>query len=150
MINLAIDAVGLFYLLKCDSKYKRVVGKVLDQWRGKASPCYLEEKGVQRYLGHVLHVLNLNIRAVPKCPYAKGECCCVAYKEHESYGALCRCKSGDVAVVAKACCSCGSQKFTQGVVCEVGTDYGCLLVVKCDDLKADCGGARRGCGVSGG
>jgi len=139
---IAIDVVGLSYFLKCEDS-----GRHLSQLYNRfpelvyrETICYLQEKGVERYLLKIVNRFRLAF--VGPCPYVRGNCCCVVATNHESYYAICGCRPEDWVVAAKAGCQCNGQEFNQGVVCEVGETVGCLVVAKCDDL-------RRGCGVSG-
>jgi len=141
---IAIDVVGLYYFFECED-----VGNYIGPLFNLISPqlyggdvCYLYEKGVKNYLIKVITELNLNY-TIEQCPYESGNCCCVVATNHESYYAICGCRSNDWVVAARARCQCRSQRFDQGVVCEVGETVGCIVVAKCDDI-------RRGCGVSGG
>jgi len=140
---IAIDVVGLSYFLKCEDSghhlsqlYNRIPELV---YRG--TTCYLEEKGVERYLSRV--VMRLGLAFVGPCPYESSDCCCVVATNHESYYAICGCRPDDWVVATRAKCQCNGQEFNQGVTCEVGESFGCIVVAKCDDL-------RRSCGVSGG
>ena len=140
---IAIDVVGLSYFLKCQDSgphLSQLYNRFPELVNGGAI-CYLEEKGVERYLFKI--VAGLSLAFVGPCPYKSGNCCCVVATNHESYYAICGCRPDDWVVAARAQCQCNGQEFNQGVVCEVGEAFGCVVVAKCDDL-------RRSCGVSSG